>query len=797
MIYSYIKTCFRTLLRHKLFTMINIIGLSVSMAVGLLVIAFVFDLASYDDFHENNDKIYRVFTTFQQKGQKPVNYASASIAAGRKIRETVSGIDHVSILRPGFGGNISAGEKTVPLNGLFADESFFNIFTFPLVQGDPATALKQPYTLVLTEKTSKKLFGSAKALGRSVKVGSDNYVVTGVMKDIPKLSHLRFEALASFASAEKSQDLDFLSWGSIYQNYVYISVAEKSDLRTIQSSLNGISRAGNLTMDAGKISLGVQQLKQIVFNSSGISVTNELGPVMNTLAIWVLIGLAMLVMLSACFNYTNLSIARSLRRTREVGVRKMSGALTRHVIAQFLVESVIISLLSLTFAFLLFLLLRREFLALDFSIENMVSLKLSPIVSLGFVSLGIFVGILAGITPAIFFSRIDLATVLKTSSSLRLFRHVNPRKALIVSQYTLSIIFIATTIIGYGQYRNFVDFDLGFNTKNKLNIKLQGNNADLLIKELSELPQVSSLSQSMLVMGLGNIYTGQVKHKSSGDSAMVWMNFIDSQYLKMHGHTLLAGRDFVPRSDQAEESEIIVTRQLLQKFDMDEKDPGKALGEVLDIEGKNLAIIGVIKDFHYETVEDQVEPVILRNITRNGGGYLTARILTEDWPETLESIKNAWQKVDKTHPLEATLYDDQIEKAYSPFSMMIKIIGFLAFLTVCIASLGLFGMVVFTTETRLKEISIRKVLGASESSLILLLSRNFLVMLLLAALIALPATYFFFDKIVLVNFAYHKAVSVAELLISLSLVVVLAFAMIGSQTFKTARTNPSKVLKAD
>lgn len=797
MIYSYIKTCFRTLLRHKLFTMINIIGLSVSMAVGLLVIAFVFDLASYDDFHENNDKIFRVTTNLQQKGQKPVNYASASIAAGRRIRETVSGIDHVTILRTGFGGNILAGEKRVPLNGLFADDSFFNIFTFPLLQGDPSTALKQPYTLVLTEKTSKKLFGSANALGRSVKVDSNNYIVTGVMKDIPKLSHLRFEALASFASAEKSQDPDFLSWGSIYQNYVYMSVAEKSDLRTIQSSLNGISRAGNLTMDTGQISLGVQQLKQIVFDSSGISVTNELGPVMNTLAIWVLIGLAVLVMLSACFNYTNLSIARSLRRTREVGVRKMSGALTRHVIVQFLVESVIISLLSLTFAFLLFLLLRREFLALDFSIENMVSLKLSTVVALGFVALGIFVGILAGITPAIFFSRIDLSTVLKTSSSLRLFRHINPRKALIVSQYTLSIIFIATTIIGYGQYRNFVDFDLGFNTKNKLNIKLQGNHADLLIKELSELPQVSSLSQSMLVMGLGNIYTGQVKYKSSTDSAMVWMNFIDSQYLKMHGHTLLAGRDFTPRSDQAEESEIIVTQQLLQKFGMDEKDPGKALGEVLNIEGKKLAIIGVIKDFHYETVEDQVEPVILRNITRGAGGYLTAKIVTEDWPQTLDAIENAWQKVDRAHPLEATLYDDQIEKAYSPFSMMIKIIGFLAFLTVCIASLGLFGMVVFTTETRLKEISIRKVLGASEGSLILLLSRNFLVMLLLAALIALPATYFFFDKIVLVNFAYHKAVSVAELLISLSLVVVLAFAMIGSQTFKTARTNPSKVLKAD
>ncbi|HKZ37712.1 MAG TPA: FtsX-like permease family protein, partial [Chryseolinea sp.] len=553
-----------------------------------------------------------------------------------------------------------------------------------------------------------------------------------------------------------------------------------------------ISKEENRAIDNANIFLSLQPIKEIAL---GKKLVNQIGPVVNSLAIWILGGLAFVVILSACFNYTNLSIARSLRRSREIGIRKVIGAFKSHVLGQFITESVLISMLALIFSFLLFLLLRPHFLSLHPFLQNLISLSLSPRIIISFIVLAFVVGITAGILPALFFSRINAIGVLKGSSSLQVFRHVNMRKGLIVVQYIFSLIFITTTIIGYKQYKSMLTFDLGFTTENILNINLQGNKADLLKKELLELPEVSDVSQSLIVMSLGNIYSGQMKYKKMDDSVNVWLNVVDEHYIPLHKHKLLAGKNFTSRNEHATETEAIVNEQILKRFDIGEQDPNKALGEEITIDGKKLTIVGVMKDFHYETLEDKIEPMVFRYFTNKNYGYVNAQIKTNDLPATLSAIENAWRKIDKVHPLNATFYDDQIEQAYSPFSMMIKVIGFLAFLAVCIASMGLFGMVVFTTETRLKEISIRKVLGASERKLIYLLSKGFLLLLTLAAFIAIPITYFFFDKVILSNFAYHQPIGWSELITGVGAVMALAFLMIGSQTLKVARSNPAEVLK--
>ncbi len=275
----------------------------------------------------------------------------------------------------------------------------------------------------------------------------------------------------------------------------------------------------------------------------------------------------------------------------------------------------------------------------------------------------------------------------------------------------------------------------------------------------------------------------------------MWLNFVDEQYLPLHGHKFLAGKNLKALPEGAEESEVVVNEQLLKRFNISPQDPAKALGEIILIDKKKLAIVGVVKDFHYGTVENSIDPMALRYSAHEPWGYLNAKVTTSDWPATRARIEAAWQKVDKVHPLDAKFYDDQIEEAYRMFATMIKVIGTVAFLAVCIASLGLFGMVVFTTETRLKEISIRKVLGASERRLIYLLSKGFLFLLLLAAAVALPFTYLLFDRVVLVNFVYHPPLGYVELVISLISVTVIALLMIGSQTLKVARANPSEVLK--
>ena len=262
----------------------------------------------------------------------------------------------------------------------------------------------------------------------------------------------------------------------------------------------------------------------------------------------------------------------------------------------------------------------------------------------------------------------------------------------------------------------------------------------------------------------------------------------------MHRHTLLAGRNFEAKAQSAAETEVIVNEKLLARFNIAQDNVAEAVGEVLTIEGKRLTIIGVVKDFHYETLEDPIEPTVLRYESQPGG-YLNVKVNTTDLAAAMASLELAWDEIDPVHPMDAKFYDEQIEQAYSQFSVMLKVIGFLAFLAVCIASMGLFGMVVFTTETRLKEISIRKVLGAGEGSLIYLLGRGFLWLLGIATAIALPVTYLFFDQVVLAQFAFHAPIGFTELFGGVAGVLVVAFLMIVSQTMKAAGTNPAQILR--
>jgi ABC-type antimicrobial peptide transport system permease subunit len=325
---------------------------------------------------------------------------------------------------------------------------------------------------------------------------------------------------------------------------------------------------------------------------------------------------------------------------------------------------------------------------------------------------------------------------------------------------------------------------------------MQGNNDELLIKELNEIPAVSLVSKSRIVTSVGSMHGTQMKYKDPSDSVVAWLNFVDENYIPVHKHTLIAGRNLKAVSG-TNESEVLVNEQVLQHFKIENGDPEKALGEVVEVDGKKLTIVGVLKDFHYGTVESRIEPVLFRYSPKEPDGFLNVKLSSTDIATTMERIENAWKKIDRVHPIDAVFYDDQIQRSYSQFSVMIKVIGFLAFLAICIASMGLFGMVVFTTETRLKEISIRKVLGASEGGLVFLLSKTFIVLLMVSALIALPLTYLFFTKVVLVNFVYHKPVTFFEISIGLIIVASIAFLMIGSQTLKVAKRNPASVLKAE
>lgn len=800
---NYLKTSARNLMRNKLFSAINIVGLAISMSVGLLLIAFVLDLRSYDRFHKNGERIYRITNVLTANREQSGKFATTSIKTGKLIRQKVTGIDDVAIMRNDFSQDAKVGSTILSIKGFWADPSLFRIFTFPMLEGNPDTALKDPYSIVLTETAAKKLFGNQSALGKAINLNTLDYQVTGVLKDVPFFSHINFEALVSLSTAEQlnKNDKNFEKWTSMSSNYVYLLLPPTVDITSIQSQLDTIAKEENLAEENTKIQLELLPLDEIVVGENfrrSEGGPGSVGPHVSPVVLWILGGLALVVILSACFNYTNLSMARAMRRFKEVGVRKAIGAGKSQVWQQFLAEAIMISLAALFLSYFIFLVLRPLLINLAPEMQRTVKLELTPSMVIAFIIFSITVGAIAGFMPALFFSKVSAINALRNVSSVKVYKHVSLRRALVVIQYTLTLIFITTTAIGYVQYKNILAFDLGFRTENILNINMQGNKPDALLKELSEMPEVTALSRSLIITGVGNYWGGNMKYNDSRDSALVFTNHIDENYLSLHGYKLAAGGNFMARPTTAKAvSEVIVNRQVLKRFKIGINDPEKAIGEEITLNGRKMTIVGVMKDVHYGKVDNLIEPIAFTFWTPEDRAIINAKIQSNDMLATKAKIESAWKKIDRVHPFQAEFYDEAIEEAYSEFSAMIKIIGFLSFFAISIASMGLFGMVVFTTETRLKEISIRKVLGASSGSLIYLLSRGFIVQLSISALIALPITYLFFENVVLTNFPYHTPVRIAELLVGLLAVLLIAFIMIGSQTMKAAKSDPVKSLRSE
>lgn len=797
MLSSYIKTSGRSIMRNKLFSFINIAGLSVSMSVGLLMIGILSDVFSYDKFHKHNERIYRVTSqheSFGKKDRKAV--ATTSQLAGKEIAENFTGIEKSVILDRQLFGDVTYTDKTIPLTGLWASESFFDFFSFNLLHGNPEKALLEPFSLILTESSAQKLFGSENAMGKTVEYLDETFTVTGIVQDVPKFSHIKFDMLASFTTRQiLYKDLPRESaWNNIWNTYVYVLLPEGTGAESLKTKLDQLSAKYNPTLVNSKIQLSLQPMNTIMISDD---YGNQLGPTFGSTTLWIFIAVSLIVILSACFNYTNLSIARAMKRSREVGIRKLIGAGKASVFAQFVIEAILISMVALAFAFLLFFLLRPHLISLQYDLQKILVLDLSWQVVGYFIAFALIIGFCAGIFPALFFAKINALHVLKNTSTIKLFRNISLRKTLIVFQYTISIIFITSTLIIYKQYKHFLAYDLGFSTENILNIEMQGNKDDVLTGELSQLSEVKAIAQSNMLPGVGNYWSMPLRYPGQPeDSTNVVYNIVDENYLTLHHHEFLAGRNFLPKPDSAVKTEVIVNERLLKRLNI-AKNPMDAIGKIVEIERehKRVMIIGVVKDFTYGKADDENNQEVMFCQGSGSLRYLNVNVLSEDWTATHAKFESIWKKVDPIHPLKAKFYTQDLEESFSGLKASIKLGGFLAVLAITIASLGLLGMIVFTTETRLKEISLRKVLGASVGNLIYLLGKGFFALLLIATVIALPATYFFWNNILLINMVNHDTIQAPELFGGVIAILLIAACMIGSQTFNVARTNPAEVLK--
>ncbi|MCE7994539.1 MAG: FtsX-like permease family protein [Roseivirga sp.] len=799
---NYFKTSLRSIARNKLFSAINIIGLAISMSVCLLAISFIAELDSYDRFQKDSDRIYRVKNTYQFLQEDPSGFASTSILAGKLIQEQVPGIEASVIMRRGFSGDARLGEKVVPVSAIQASDDFFKVFSFELLRGNPETALSEPHSIILTDETAEKMFQGQDPMGQTFQIGTDEtpYQVTGIVKKPPHHSHLQFQSLVSLITYEEQRketpdETYWISWSNMWSNYVYLKLEEGNSQEDIEARLMPINDKQNEQSDRVKINISLQPLLSIV---GGEDLSNQIGMSMGSEATWIIVALTFIVILSAGFNYTNLSIARSLRRAKEVGIRKVVGATRGQVFTQFIIEATIISLIALVFAYLLFFIIKPEFLNLEPEIQQMLLLENSPKILVFFLLFAASVGFLAGFFPAAFLSKLRAVSVLKDASSTKLFSKVNMRKVLIVTQFTLSLIFIISASIEFKQYKYSLAFDLGFNTENVLNVRLQGNDMDQMANAFSTIPEVSQISKSAMITSVGSRYGENIKYEDPTDSTTLYYNIIDENYLPLMENRFLAGTNFESRPLQEEEESIIVNEQVLKRFNIG--TPLEAIDKYVQIgrgDGvRKLRIIGVVEDFQYATIQDGIESFGFR-YQPDRLEILNLKITSTDLMATMDKLEAAWDELDQVHSFEASFYDERIQRAYAEHSIIFTIVGFLAFLTISIAALGLLGMGVYTAETRLKEISIRKVLGASEGSLVSLLARGFMWLLVISAAIAVPASYFLFDSVILATAVNKASIGFIELFAGVIIIFAIGFVTIGTQTWKAAKSNPAQTLRSE
>ena len=788
---NYFKSAFRNLRKNRLFTTINVAGLAISLSVGLLVVALVTEVNTYDTFHAKADRIYRINTAYSYLGEEKYNLASTSVRIGKLLQDSVAaGVEDVLLMRSGFSGDVANAEKTIPLEGLYASNSFFNIFSFPLIKGNPATVLDEPYKLVLTESSAKKLFGDAEALGSTLTIEEKEYIVSGIAEDVPYNSHLKFDMLTSFSMIEQQEkdNTQFMQWTNVWNNYVYLLVPEHFDMAVLNGVLVRINETENVKDEYVKCNVSLQALNDIV---PGKDLSNQIGPNMDASLLWMISGLAFIVILSACFNYTNLSIARALRRAKEVGMRKVIGASGFSIFIQFIMESVLIAMIGLLIAIGLFYVLKPQVMSMDNFLNGIVNLDISPAILVRFVIIAIVTGILAGLLPALFFSKLSPKLMLQ-SGEIKMFKGLTMRKLLIIFQFTLSLMFIISATIEYRQYRYSLNFDLGYSTDNIINLRANGIDMEVLKHEFSKLPEVKDLSSSRIVTSVGNYWATKLKYKDPQDSINVYYNDVDANYLPLHAHHLLFGNNFNSGRRDTSIVQIVVNEEVLHRFDIPIGE--EAIGEKMDMGGTEAEIVGVVADFHYGTTESEIKPFCFRYHPEDTQ-VLNLKVVTTDMLGFMDKLKSTWAGVDDVHPMEAQFYSDQIEDTYSEYSMMMKIIGFLAFLAITIAVVGLFGMVLFTTETKLKEISIRKIFGASEGSLIFLVGKGFMLLLLISMLVAIPATYYLFDQFVFSDIVYRVSIGVFETFTGPVVVLGLAMLTVGFLTLIAARSNPASILR--
>jgi len=791
----YIVIAFRNLRRQRLFTFINIAGLAVSMAVCLVVLLSVRDSFSYDDFHPLANRMWRITTHAQTPDGRKYHVASVPMPMGPTLKSNYAAVENEATVYGVLSGEGKIGDKKINIRGAFATPSFFDVFGFKLATGNPRTALTTPNSIVLTAETAQRFFGTRDPMGKVIEIERfGSFIVSGVLKPAPSPTHLDYEAFAAMSSVPVLEQNKVLpdqlnNWDIVKTSYTYVVLRRGESVSTLTKALTDLGHRydGFVAKGWGTMAFEAQAFNKI---SPTWDLFDDIGNSPSWGKVLTSAGVALGLIICACFNYTNLSIVRALQRAKEVGVRKVNGAHRWQIFLQFIIESVLMCLISLVLAVILLLIMQAtHFSGLPVPDVNL----LTPTIIAWFLAFSVVTGVVAGAVPAWALSAFQPAKVLKNMIDIKLFGGIGLRKTLIVIQFSLSITAIIFLVTVYRQFHYKAVKDMGFVRKDILNVPLANVDYQRMKERMLQLKDVESAAASSGTLGMPRdsrfceLHTGDSKDKIEFGYYAGDMDFLKVMHLK-----LLAGSTFPAAASRDKEQYLIVNEKALSVMGI--KSPGDAIGKTLFFsDSLSVSIVGVVKDFNYQPIEVNIRPMAIRFLP---GEFQQLQLTMRSGDKTAQmaGVQKIWQELHPGETFNADWMDEQLKARDG--REVVSMLSFLVFITTMIAALGLLGIVAYTSFTRKKEISIRKILGATAPGLLVLLSKSYVRLILIAGCIALPLGYIgsaFFLQI----FAYRVSIGILPMLGSFFFLVMLALITILSQTWRAIDVNPADNLRND
>jgi putative ABC transport system permease protein len=784
---NYLKTAIRNLFKHKGHSLINIFGLAVGMAASLLIFLYVHKELSYDMFHSKADRIHRVLFLDKSLGVSNTYAGITFTAMGPEIPEDIPEVEAAARIM--FRGRQAVQVEEQRFNTeemVFADPAIFKIFDFPLVNGDPDTALNEPYTAVLSREIAMTLYGTEDVLGRTFMWGENQLRVTGLSADIPDTSHLQFDVLVSlnFPDEEGGFGERLRTWNLIAAP-TYFLLRQGATTGDLEEKLIGVLRKN----DVGEnFSVTHQPLKEAHLQSKNVLFDRHNKNKGDRGYVYTLAAVALFILLIAIFNFMNLSTARSHSRAREVGMRKVVGARRRQLIGQFLGESLLLCFVGVFFALGLAALAVLYLNSAHGMRLSMGVLTTAPAVAVIFGGAAA-TGLLAGSWPALVLSSFRPQAVLRGRSP-RGGQGMGMRLVLVVVQFSISIALIIGSGVVFQQIKFIKNKDVGYDREQVLTISLNPETAQRfqpLTERLEQSPAILSWCASGNVPGRGMGRTGiQPDGVAQTDPWVVSVMSMDENFLETMGIELVAGRNFSPEFGTDAEQAVILNQAAVEAIGWE--DPiGKTFND-----GRQ-TVVGVIADFHFATLRHVVEPLMI-SYRPGGNGLLSLKLREGSIPQGMAHLRQVWEELLAGHPLEYVFLDEEFDQIYRREQGFGSLARGFTFLAIFIACLGLFGLASHTVEQRTKEIGIRKVLGAGFGGLVVLLSRTYLKLVLLANLIAWPAAYFLMRRW-LQDFVYRVDLGVAVFLVSMLAAFAIALFTVSYHSIRAAVSDPVRALR--